>query len=403
LLDLLLSLSDEQSRQEGVVHRGITCNQCHASIRGVRYKCLNCADLDICESCELEDQHHPGHVFVKIRIPIPPLSNPRTTLVTQSFYPGSCPPIEDLTAEQVRAFVQTTHFEASEVEALRQQFKVLAVKSAMSGTIGIDRATFERCLGPLGMERNLIADRIFQFFDQDNDECIDFDEFVQGLSVLCKGTLLEKMKHAFKGYDLDNDGYISKEDLRKMYRAYFNLSMELVRDAVRAIEQEMLEEFDEKTQKPVSAAFTAPIPESQSPPQQQQQQRPLKLLPSSSASPASASGPGHMMLSSPVAETLAGRRMGILPSPLTSPQAFPHSLALHQMLSTPTSAASPIAEPFLPVMESMSQDAIEEMVERTFLAVDRHGNGRISYDEFEAFVQNDSTLIAWFEALGSVF
>jgi hypothetical protein len=48
-----------------------------------------------------------------------------------------------------------------ELEALFEQFKALATSKN-----GIDKDTFERCLGPLGVETNLITDRIFTFFDQ---------------------------------------------------------------------------------------------------------------------------------------------------------------------------------------------------------------------------------------------
>ena len=80
-----------------------------------------------------------------------------------------------------------------ELIALYEQFKSLATRDG-----GIDRLTFDQCLGPLGVEKNLITERIFMFFDQDNDGLINFSELVSGLSILCKGTLEEKtecMKH----------------------------------------------------------------------------------------------------------------------------------------------------------------------------------------------------------------
>ena len=45
-----------------------------------------------------------------------------------------------------------------------------------------------------------------------------------------------------------------------MYKAYFRLSMELIRDVVRALEEEMVANFDEESDKPVSASFNCPIP-----------------------------------------------------------------------------------------------------------------------------------------------
>jgi len=33
-------------------HRGVLCDACDAPVFGVRYKCTQCADIDICENCE---------------------------------------------------------------------------------------------------------------------------------------------------------------------------------------------------------------------------------------------------------------------------------------------------------------------------------------------------------------
>lgn len=56
-------------------HRAI-CDSCNKSIVGIRYKCVNCPDYDLCEVCEdLNPSHniHPAdHLFLKIRRPICP-------------------------------------------------------------------------------------------------------------------------------------------------------------------------------------------------------------------------------------------------------------------------------------------------------------------------------------------
>jgi Ca2+-binding EF-hand superfamily protein len=118
-----------------------------------------------------------------------------------------------------------------EIEDLFEQFKSLANSRG-----GIDKQTFEHCLGPLGVARNLITERLFAFFDQDSNGRIDFSELVCGLSVLCKGTSEEKIKYAFRGYDLDSDGYITQEELFKMFKAYFYLSKEAIKDAIKTVE-----------------------------------------------------------------------------------------------------------------------------------------------------------------------
>ena len=51
-------------------------------------------------------------------------------------------------------------------------------------------------------------------FDEDGGGDVDFQEFVSGLSAFSsKGNKEEKLKFAFKVYDIDRDGYISNGEL----------------------------------------------------------------------------------------------------------------------------------------------------------------------------------------------
>ena len=60
-------------RRQRVVHNA-TCDSCRAFIHGIRYKCVNCPDFDLCERCESRNAngalHSRDHLFVKIRRPI---------------------------------------------------------------------------------------------------------------------------------------------------------------------------------------------------------------------------------------------------------------------------------------------------------------------------------------------
>ncbi|KAF9928779.1 hypothetical protein FBU30_002099 [Linnemannia zychae] len=258
LMNLLYAIAEDQAVKEGHIHRGITCNNCRTvPIRGLRYKCANCQDYDLCEGCEAAEVHIKSHVFMKIRIPIPPLANSRTKKLPP-FYPGIPQGNTSTPDHMLQELLQKTHFDNVELDAMYSQYLSLSTLDQDGG--GITRLTFEQALGPLGLEKNLITDRIFRFFDQDDDEVINFKEMACGLSVLCKGNFEEKITFAFQGYDLDGDGYISREELHEMFKAYFYLSMELIRDVVKTMETDLINNFEYQPGIPISATFTAPIP-----------------------------------------------------------------------------------------------------------------------------------------------
>ena len=56
-----------------------------------------------------------------------------------------------------------------------------------------------------------------------------------------------------------------------------------------------------------------------------------------------------------------------------------------------------------PSLTELSEGAIEEMVEAAFESADLDGDGRLSFEEFKQWATSDSTMIAWFDSLGSVF
>merc|ERR1712125_30890 len=65
-----VDIEEEQPKQveqpKGVAHAAI-CDHCEKYIFGVRYKCINCPDFDLCESCEGPSSgHDENHVFAKI-------------------------------------------------------------------------------------------------------------------------------------------------------------------------------------------------------------------------------------------------------------------------------------------------------------------------------------------------
>ena len=57
--------------QDEVIHKDIKCNLCGMeNIKGIRYKCLQCQNFNLCNDCEKKCIHDAEHILIKIRIPL---------------------------------------------------------------------------------------------------------------------------------------------------------------------------------------------------------------------------------------------------------------------------------------------------------------------------------------------
>ncbi|XP_029444734.1 EF-hand calcium-binding domain-containing protein 1 isoform X2 [Rhinatrema bivittatum] len=112
------------------------------------------------------------------------------------------------------------HFSKFEVEALiRLFYTLMGEPSERPSRNGLDRNKFRNMLhNTFEMTDDMIMDRVFRAFDKDNDSYISVTEWVEGLAVFLRGTLDEKIRYCFEVYDLNNDGYITREEMFHMLK-----------------------------------------------------------------------------------------------------------------------------------------------------------------------------------------
>lgn len=63
-------LRNLDSAPTGIKHEGTMCDTCHQQpIYGIRWKCAECTNYDLCSICYHSDKHHLRHRFYRITTP----------------------------------------------------------------------------------------------------------------------------------------------------------------------------------------------------------------------------------------------------------------------------------------------------------------------------------------------
>eukprot|EP00947_MAST-08B_sp_MAST-8B-sp1_P003249 g3249.t1 len=78
---------------------------------------------------------------------------------------------------------------------------------------GIDKETFRQAVPMLSVEDDLFVDRVFEVLDDDGSNSIEWEEFIEAMSALEKGSREKKIQFLFQVYDEDNDGCISWKEM----------------------------------------------------------------------------------------------------------------------------------------------------------------------------------------------
>ncbi|KAK5992504.1 hypothetical protein PT974_05915 [Cladobotryum mycophilum] len=263
IVNLLFRVSEDNARRNGCVHRGCQCNACGmVPIRGVRYRCANCADFDLCETCEAQGVHIKTHIFYKIRVPAPPFGPRQMQPVWYTGDPDTCR--RNLPRGLIAKLSRETGFERPELEAFWEQWTFMANTEWREDPdelcVAMDRKTFERCLVPTGGSRhaspNLIHDRMFSFYDSNKDDLIGFSEFLHGLSYRKRK---DKLRKVFDGYDIDGDKYVNRRDFLRMFRAYYVLYKQMHKDILDGLEDQLLASTEAQqlvaSRQPLSSLF----------------------------------------------------------------------------------------------------------------------------------------------------
>lgn len=244
LKQLAYAIARHNAETESIVHRYVTCDGCgQQPIRGVRYKCANCPDFDLCEQCEAEANHLQTHVFYKIKIPVPIV----LTRPTAVWYPGRPKQMPDELSEEMSGLLTArivAEISARKVvpngdtiQALYRQFTCLAntryEEDSLGLGYGIDIATFKQ-LRPTPKSNSLLLEQAFRFYDTHDHGILGFIECVIGGLISQDSDAYPNIynRRVFRCLDADRDGYLSRKDLLRTCRANHQLNMAIIQRTV---------------------------------------------------------------------------------------------------------------------------------------------------------------------------
>ena len=126
---------------------------------------------------------------------------------------------EYLTEDDLNFCKKNTRYTEEEIKSWYSSFK----KDCPSGVLTKEKfVDVYKLFFPRGDAENF-CNHVFRTFDTDKNGEISFVEFLLAINVTLSGTPLEKLKYAFKLYDVDGNGIIDQGEMNRIVLSIYEL------------------------------------------------------------------------------------------------------------------------------------------------------------------------------------
>ncbi|XP_038149455.1 guanylate cyclase activator 1g [Cyprinodon tularosa] len=107
-----------------------------------------------------------------------------------------------------------------------QEMCVIFLRECPSGALHLHE--FKRMFGvqSSSREESLFLETIFRSFDTNQDNTLDFIEYVAALNLILRGNLEDRLKWSFKMYDRDGNGKLDRKEVKLLIRVLHKIKLQ---------------------------------------------------------------------------------------------------------------------------------------------------------------------------------